>query len=159
MRERVATSSPAEFEALIRPNCSMSPRAAAVVVICFAVLALAIALSFFALGLWLVLPFAGLEILALGLVFAIVTKRTRDYDLVIVDADTVTVARHRGGAEVLQRFNRYWTNVRVEPGASRFQIPRLLIGSHGEFVEIGASMTEDAKRRLAGRLRDAVGAH
>lgn len=135
----------------------MSPRAAAVVVICFTVLALAIALSFFTLGLWLVLPFAGLEMLVLGVVFAVVAKRAHDYDLVIVDADTVTVSQYRGGAEVLQCYQRYWTNVRFESGASRFHIPRLLIGSHGEFVEIGASMTEDAKRRLADRLKGALG--
>ncbi len=156
MRDRVATSSPGEFRALIRPNCSMSPRAAAVVVICFAVLALAIALSFVTLGLWVVFPFAGLEILALGLIFATVAKRSEDYDLVIVDAETVTVTQHRGGAEELKRFQRHWTRVRFEPGATRFQIPRLLIGSHGEFVEIGASMTQDAKERLADRLRHAV---
>ena len=142
---------------LIRPNCSMSPRAAAVVVICFTVLALAIALSFVTLGLWLVLPFAGLEMLVLGVVFATVAKRAHDYDLVVVDGDMVSVTQHRGSADGLQRFHRYWTNVRFEPGTSRFQIPRLLIGSHGNFVEIGASMTEEAKRRLAKQLKRAVG--
>jgi uncharacterized membrane protein len=44
----------------------MSARQLTVFVICFAVLSLAIALSLFSIGLWLVLPFAGLEILAGG---------------------------------------------------------------------------------------------
>lgn len=157
MLNNVAMPSPAEFRALIRPNRSMSPRAMAVIVICFAVLALTIALSFLTLGLWLVLPFAGLEIFVLGVVFAVVSQRANDFDLVIVNDDEVTITQRRGKAESLRRFQRYWTRVRFEPGATRYQAPRLLVGSQGQFIEVGATMTEDAKHRLSQQLREAIG--
>ena len=56
-------------------NCSISPQGLALVFATLAALTLGIAAAFAALGAWLILPFAGLEALALGAAFWITARR------------------------------------------------------------------------------------
>jgi uncharacterized membrane protein len=59
-------------------RCSISPLGLALVFGGLAALTLAIGAAFAALGAWLILPFAGLETLALCVAFAVVARRARD---------------------------------------------------------------------------------
>lgn len=141
------------FRAEVRPNRSISPRNLAVAVICLTVICLTIALSFLSLGLWLVLPFAGLEIFVVGAVVGYTIRRFDDGETIVVDATDVVVTRYEGKRLHRQSFARYWTLVRLEPGATRFQPNRLKIGSHGRFVEVGRLATDETREELADRLR------
>jgi uncharacterized membrane protein len=51
-------------------------------------------------------------------------------------------------------FHPYWTRVRLEAGSWRGWPSRLLIGSHGREVELGAFLNEDERRALARRLTE-----
>lgn len=53
------------------PHCSISPAGLACAFASLAGVALAIGAAFAMLGAWLVLPFSGLEVLALGAAFAL----------------------------------------------------------------------------------------
>ena len=59
----------------IRENCSISPAAFAGVLGLLAVVTLSIGIGFAAMGAWLILPFAGLEVLALGAAFLAYARR------------------------------------------------------------------------------------
>ncbi|TAM44471.1 MAG: DUF2244 domain-containing protein [Gammaproteobacteria bacterium] len=66
---------------------------------------------------------------------------------------------HRAAArnrEVRHDFERYWTRVRLARSEG-LRPSRLSIGSHGRFVEIGATLDEDARWQLAQRLRRLLG--
>ena len=134
----------------------MSPRGLAVFVICLVVLSLTIALGFLSLGLWMVLPFAGLEMIIVAVAITASVRRAKDYEMVVVDADEVTITQNRSGRTRVSRFQRYWTQVRHEPGATRLQPDRLLIGSHGRYVAIGDDLTEADKKGLAERIGGAL---
>lgn len=134
----------------------MSPRGLAVFVICLVVIMLAIALGFLSLGVWMVLPFAGLEMIIVAVAIAASVRRARDYEMLVVEGDEVTVTQNRGGCTRVSRFQRYWTQVRHEPGATRLQPDRLFIGSHGRYVAIGDDLTEADKKGLAERIRGAL---
>jgi uncharacterized membrane protein len=56
-------------------NCSISPAAFAGVLALLAVVTLSIGIGFALMGAWLILPFAGLEVLALGAAFLVHAKR------------------------------------------------------------------------------------
>lgn len=144
------------FEATIRPNRSMSARQSAVLIISFAVLSLAIALSFFSMGLWLVLPFAGLEIFAVGVAVGYSMRRSQGYELITVTDRDVSIRISEFGASQSYNFQRYWTQVRLESGPSRLQPQRLLIGSHGRFIEIGRELVDEDRENFAARLTGAV---
>ena len=57
------------------------------------------------------------------------------------------------GAEGVQ-FHPYWTHVRLERGSWRGWPSRLLVGSHGREVEVGAFLNEDERQALARRLME-----
>ena len=144
------------FQVEVRPNCSMSPRNLAVTVICLAVVCLAIGLGFFSLGLWLVLPFAGLEIFVIGIAVGYTIRRAGVWESIVVDTTDVIVTKYEQKAVRQRSFPRYWARVSLEPGASRLQPNRLKIGSHGQFVEIGKDITDEARRELYARLEQAL---
>jgi uncharacterized membrane protein len=60
----------------VKRNCSISPQGLALVFAALAALTIGIAVAFAALGAWLILPFAGLEVLVLGAAFWITARRT-----------------------------------------------------------------------------------
>ncbi len=134
----------------------MAPRDMGVAVICFAVVATTIGLSFFALGYWLILPFAGLEVLAVAAATACAVRGASDYETITVTDDTVTIVQCRGGKTATHAFQRYWTRTRRQQGASSLHPSQLLIGSHGRYVAVGSVLTEEAKNKLARQLDDAM---
>ncbi len=66
-----------------RRNCSISPAGLLAVFSALSVAALAIGIGFALLGAWLILPFAGLEILGLGLAFLQCARRFGKQELEI----------------------------------------------------------------------------
>jgi len=56
-------------------NCSISPAAFAGALALLAVVTLSIGIAFALMGAWLILPFAGLEVAALGIAFLCYAKR------------------------------------------------------------------------------------
>lgn len=150
------SSSEVLFEAIIRPNHSMDERHAAVFVICFAALSLAIALGFFSAGLWLVLPFAGLEVLAVGIAIGCALRRSQGYEWIVVTERDVSLLKSGRNRSQRYELQRPWAQVRLESGASPLRPGRLLIGSHGRFVEIGRELVAEDRARFAARLTEAI---
>ena len=61
-----------------RPNCSISPAGLLGVFAALAIVSLAIGIGFAIAGAWLILPFVGLEIVALGIAFVACVRRFGD---------------------------------------------------------------------------------
>lgn len=134
----------------------MDERYAAVFVICFAALSLAIALGFFSAGLWLVLPFAGLEIFIVGVAIGCTLRRTRGYEWIVVTDREVSLLKSERDWSRRYDFQRPWTQVRLESAPSRLRPGRLLIGSHGRFVEVGRDFIDEDRENFAARLTEAI---
>jgi uncharacterized membrane protein len=64
----------------LKRNCSIAPAALLRVFVVLAAVSLAIGAGFAALGAWLVLPFAGLEAVLLGVAFVAYARRAGDYE-------------------------------------------------------------------------------
>jgi uncharacterized membrane protein len=62
--------------------------------------------------------------------------------------------RSSSDGELLGRFHPYWARLRLVPGRWPGWPARLLLGSHGREVEIGAFLNEAERRELAQRLTD-----
>lgn len=54
------------------------------------------------------------------------------------------------------RFHPYWTKVRLERARHRGWPARLMIGSHGREIEIGAFLNDEERRDLARKITDLV---
>ena len=64
----------------ISTRCAISPKGLATVFVLLAMVAIGIGIGFAAMGAWLVLPFAGLEALALAVAFFAVARRMADQE-------------------------------------------------------------------------------
>lgn len=139
---------------LIRPNCSLPWRDAVRFYLGMVVVSFGIAIAFALKGAWLILPFAGLEMLVLGIALYVVARRTTDWQEISIDADQVDIVERDSGQA--QSFQRAWVRVIHEVAPVRGHPSRLCIRSHGRSVEVGRCLNEEEKRYLAEQLNRAV---
>ena len=141
---------------LIRPNCSLSWRQ--VVRFYLAVLAasMGIAVAFALQGAWMVLPFAGLEMLVLGAALYVVARRGSNWEMISIQGDNLDFVAHGPGSEHRERFKRAWVRIELLGPAIQGHPSRLTIGSHGRRIEVGSCLNEADKRYLADELLRAV---
>jgi uncharacterized membrane protein len=118
-----------------------------------------IAGAFAALGYWLVLPFAGLEMLALaaGLYWAMRGNTYRE--IITVGEQRICIEIGRRRPEWSWEFPRAWARVRLEAAAGPCDHARLLISYAGQSCEIGACLGEEDREALAARLQQLVADH
>jgi uncharacterized membrane protein len=153
-REEMSPARIARF--LIRPNSSLSWRGNRLFFASLCLLSFGIAGAYAAIGLWLVLPFAGLEMLVLGAVLYQCAARAERWEMISIDKDTVEISAGRREVERRYNFDRHWARVILDPAAIRGYPARLLIRSHGREVEIGACLLDKERYTLAQALRRAI---
>lgn len=107
-------------------------------------------------GFWPILPFAGLDLAILGAALKTSMRRGQARELIRVDERDVIVRKSRGGPPEEFRFASAWTRVRLEPAAVPAWPSRLVVGSMGRGVEVGAFLTESERRRLKVRLSQVI---
>jgi len=135
-----------------RRNNSLSSGSRRFVLGSLAAVVLAISFGFALNGAWLILPFAGLELLAVGLAFHCMAQHTGDYECMTVHDDQVVIERRERGSVSRSEFNRHWAQLIIsEPrGMKR---GRLVLRSHGKEVEFGKFLTDEQLAATARRLR------
>ena len=141
---------------VLRPNCSASWTQIKFFFLGISCVRLTIAAAFATMGYWPVLPFAGAELLALWLCLRYSSRWSQAREIIEIDDQTVAVARGRRRPEHRWSFPRAWARIRFEPALVRMHPSRLLIGSHGRSVRLGAFLTEDEREQLARELRTAL---
>ncbi|HHJ12758.1 MAG TPA: DUF2244 domain-containing protein [Gammaproteobacteria bacterium] len=140
---------------MVRPNCSLSWRGAVRFYLGIVLLSMTISMGFALQGAWMVLPFAGLEMLVLGAALYIVSHRCARWEMVSISEHRVEV-RAAKADKLNCCFSRAWVQITLERARFPGHPPRLLIHSHGRAVEIGGCLCEEEKRDLAAELRRAV---
>jgi len=141
----------------ICPNCSLSVRGAVMFFgsLCFVSFGIAGMLAI--QGFWPILPFAGLEMLALGLALKIsLGRRFHRQTITVTDEQVSIESRDRVDTSQVV-FPRHWAQVKLRRPASRLHPSRLTIESHGRQCELGSFLTEAERRGLALRLQRLVG--
>ena len=137
---------------VVRPNQSLSWRATACVYVSLLLVSGSIAGGMALLGYWPVLPFAGLEMLFLGIVLYVVARQGQQREVISVTPDNILVEKGRFYPEQQWKFLRVWSTVILERCPKRWYPSRLLIRSHGRGVVIGEFLNEEERQRLATEL-------
>ena len=136
-------TSAAGFSRLARRNNSLSSTGRLFVFAFIFAGSIGIATGFALLGAWLILPFAGLEMLVLWLAFRYVDRRAGDYERIAIAGDRVEIEFCEAGRRRSHELNRCWAQV-VDGGG------RLALRSHGREFEIGRYL-DDEQRLALGR--------
>jgi uncharacterized membrane protein len=140
----------------LSPNCSLTKRTAAFFYVSIFVVTILIAGSFAVLGVWPILPFAGLELAALGWALALSIRRGRVREYIRIGERDVEIRRSDGIRNEQFTFARPWARVELRQAPYRSWPSRLMVGTMGRFVEIGAFLTETERRRLRVRLAELI---
>jgi uncharacterized membrane protein len=142
---------------LIKRNCSASPRQLAAVFGSLVAVSLAFGAVFAALGLWMVLPFVGLEIVAVAAAFLCYGRHAADAERIELNAETLTVERIEAEQRRRWEFDRRRVRVEVDEQSKGWGVRvRVRLASRGEQVEIGRHLLDEKRAVLARELRTAL---
>jgi len=141
---------------VIQQNASLTTSAACCFIAVISILLLSIAAGFAYQGLWLVAPFAGLEVVLLITVFWHLLSSSRRKQLISVDFDMVRVEVGIDRAEYACDFKRAWVQVVLESSKIRGYPSKLFLRSSGSQVRIGEVLNENERVLLARRLKRLV---
>ena len=141
---------------VIAPNQSMSWKELSLVYCGIAAVTLGIGGYFWVQGLTLVLPFSGLELLALGAALYITAWRGGAREVITITDDSVCVETGRAVPAQRHDFQRYWTKVVLQRPWVAWYPSKLLLCSHGREIEVGRFLNEEERRGLAVILKSAI---
>lgn len=134
------------FSLTLKRNCSISPAALACVFAALAAFAGLIAAGFALLGAWLILPFAGLEVIALAAAFVMVARHAADYERIELDAGRLRVEVADGESVAQHELDA--RRVRVDQDARC-----VLLRSGGGALALGRHLDGATRLRFAQELK------
>ena len=142
---------------VLKPTRSMTWPQAKRFVAAVAVASFGIGFFFLMRGLPLVLPFSGLEVVAVLVAFWVVLREGEKTEVVTVSDDSLIIERGRREIESRIELNRFWVTVDLQSSRYRYHPSKLLIVSKGETVELGRFLTDAERESFARALINALG--
>lgn len=142
---------------IIKRNCSASPAQLAAVFASMVGLSFVFGILFAAHGLWLILPFAGLELVAVAVAFVFYARRAADYERITLSEADLLIERAEGARIANWRFPAAWTRVEVEDAeGNRDDRVRVFVVARGERVEVGRHLPAPRRKLLAQEMHSAL---
>lgn len=136
-----------DFSLLLKRNCSIAPGTLACVFVALAVLVLGVGVGFAIAGAWLILPFAGLEVLLLAGAFVMQARHATDYERIELADGRLRV--EVGEAQRIARFELDARRARIEMDG-----PHVLLRGPEQELRIGRHLDDKARVRFAAELKN-----
>jgi uncharacterized membrane protein len=136
----------------LKRNCSLAPRQLVLVYLALCGLSLGIGAGFWSLGALMVLPFAGVELLAVGAAMVVYARHAADNESIRLLPGRLVVERAFGRRVERVEFTPAW--VRVEPEHGDRSLIEL--SGQGRRISVGRFVRPELRRELADELRWAL---
>ena len=137
---------------LLKRNCSATPRQMMAFYASLCALSLVIGVFFWRQGATLVMPFAWLELLAVGTALLIYSRHAADNERIQLQPGRLTVEHVSGRHIERAEFAPAW--VRVEPEHGERSLIEL--SGQGQRISVGRFVRPELRRQLADELRWAL---
>ncbi len=137
---------------LLKRHCSLKPAQLAWFYVSLCVLSLGIAGFFWSLGVTFVVPFAGAELLAVGVAFLVYARHAADAEKIVLEGGRLVVELETAGRTQRAEFNREW--VRVEPRDGDGSL--IEVSGQGLSVQVGRHVRPELRSALAREIRFAL---
>ena len=141
---------------VIQPNPPLAWSTLFRVFAAMAVFILGIGIACVMVGLPLVLPFAGAEVLVLGVAFYLSAVRGSVREVIRILDSAVIYEAGRATPVVTRTFQRQWTRVVLEQSHGDWYPGRLLLRSHGRQLELRRFLEEKERQHLGLQLQSAL---
>jgi uncharacterized membrane protein len=133
-------------------NCSVTPAQLGWLYLSLCLVTLGIGTFFWFQGAVLVLPFAWLELAAVGIAFAVYARHAADREHILLTGRRLVVETENGGRLERAEFNRDW--VRVEPAVDDRSL--IEVSGQGRRVIVGRYVRPELRPVLAREIRRAL---
>jgi uncharacterized membrane protein len=137
---------------LLRRNCSMTPLQLVAFYLSLCAWSLAVAGAFWFRGATLVMPFASIELIAVGVALFVYARHASDRERLVLEPGRLTVECTLGSRTDQVEFAPAW--VRVEPAHGDRSL--IEISGEGKRVAVGRFVRPELRRALADELRAAL---
>jgi uncharacterized membrane protein len=149
---RFATVQGQHIQWFLRRNCSVTPRQLGVLYASLCLVSLGIGLVFWIQGATMVLPYAALELLAVGVAFVVYARHATDGERILLRGTQLVVEFENGGKLERAEFQRDW--VRVEPRAGHRSL--IEVSGQGRSIDVGRFVRPELRPVLAREIRMAL---
>ena len=148
-----AAEKPATITTLVvSPNLSMSWRANLLLVAGIAFICIGTGIVWAYFGLWLVLPFAGLEVLFVTVCLYLTVRKLSRKEVITIDANEIKLEWGLYEPQQSVTLPRHWSKLEYQCDDSPFEVGSLTLGAHGKYYPLGLSLGRDEKRSLYRQL-------
>jgi len=137
---------------LLKRHCSVTPAQLGWLYVSLCVMSLGIAAFFWAQGATLVMPFAWLELLAVGAAFLAYARHATDGEKIVLQGERLVVELETAGRTQRAEFNREW--VRIEPKDGDGSL--IEVSGQGRSVRVGRHVRPELRPALAREIRCAL---
>jgi uncharacterized membrane protein len=131
-------------------NCSLAPRQLLVVFVALSMLSLTVALFFWLMGARWVMPFACLELMALGVAFVVYARHAGDAEWIVIQGDQLLARRCHAGRWTHWQAGLVWLHVGWTPNGL------VELKAAGRSLQVGALASSGQRQKLVQELRGAL---
>ena len=139
---------------IAQPNCSASWRSNQLVLAFLSAVSLTIAALFAVAGAWPILPFAGLELFALGCALYYVSWKLHYRHVIRVDGDTLSIAKGHYHPRQQWQIPLERARLAVTPENHPWDGPALSVHDESESVAVGDFLNREDSLELLSMLRE-----
>ena len=141
---------------LIRPNQSISWKSSMVFILVIAFTCLTIGFGFAYVGATLILPFAGLEVLFVGICVYLVLNKTSQQEVITLSKDKLIIEKGAYKLKKVWEYFRLWSYISVERPKHPWYPAHIVVTSKGERVPLGDFLNEQEKEELVSNLENII---
>ncbi len=141
------------YRYIIRPNRSIGKKGIIIFFSLVILVSAVIALRFWLLGAWVVMPLMVLELSILGAAFYLVQKASRDVETIDLSDNLLRVTRKFRSVADEWQFQPYWVQVILRTDHINWYPTHLCLRSHGRMIEIGTCLTDEEREELSESLK------
>lgn len=138
---------------LLEPNLSLSWKTNTRIFLIICIITLAIAIHFYRIGGWLVLPFSGLELVLISVSVYMFFQHNNHCEVITFTDHQVIIERGRKSPEKSWEYPRHWSKIHVKEHGL-YDIPKVSIKSHGREMEIGSFLGHKEKLLFIQTLKE-----
>lgn len=144
---------------IVKANQSMSWKANMWLAASLGVICLGIALALAAFGFWMVIPFAGAEVIFIVICLHWSIHRLSRKEVITVDADAIRLEWGYRLPDKSVDLPRRWSRLKYHCPDSPFEVGHLSVGAHGKHYALGQCLGRDEKKVLYKELDSVLRAH
>ncbi len=141
---------------IVTANRSMSWKANLYLAASLGVICMGVAIAMATFGLWMIIPFAGLEIIFIVVCLYLTLKRLSRQEVITVDSEAIKVEWGYSQPDVTVKLPRRWSRLSYHCKDSEFEVGELSVSAHGKRYVLGECLNKQEKKALYGELQNAM---